>query len=94
MSDLNNLVSINNAFLANKNMLTDVMDFEPKRHHSTNFLKVMQWLKQSVRIQQCVHQSWVETQLHMNLDVYVLIIKARVTKESCIIIDVQRIKRN
>jgi len=94
MSNLNSLLSLNNACLANKNILIDVLDFEPKEHHSPSFLQVMQWLKQSVRMQQCVSQSRVETQIQTDLGVCILIIKAWITKESCMISDIQRVKRN
>jgi len=94
MNNLNDLLSLNNACLANKNIIFDVLDFEPKEHHSPSFLKIMQWLKQSVRMQQCIDQSQVETYIQTDLGVCVLIMKAWITKESCIISDAKRTKRN
>jgi len=91
---MNILLSLNNAFLTNRNIFTEVSEFEPKANHSPNFLRVMQWLKESVQMQKCAHIDEVETYIHMKLNAYVLIMRARITKESCIMTDVQKIKRN
>jgi len=90
MNNLICLLSLNNAFLANKNILTDVEEFEPNGNHSPNFLRVMQWLKESVQMQHCFHIDEVETQLHLTLDNSVLMLKALITKESCILTDVRK----
>jgi len=82
-------MSLSNACAANKNIIGDVLAFEPDKHHSAIFLKVMRWLKQSVQMQQCIDQSQMETRIQTDLGVCVLI-----TKESCIISDVERVKRN
>jgi len=90
LSNLTSLLSLKNAFLTNKNIFTDVKDFEPNGNHSPNFLRVMQWLKESVQMQQCSHIDELETQLQMTLDTNVLILKALITKESCIMTDVRK----
>jgi len=92
MNKLDNLLSLNNAFLTNANIFNDVMNFEQKSHHSLNFSKVMQWLKQSIKMQQCVDKSCIESQLYLTLGNYALIIKAQITKECCVISETNREK--
>jgi len=91
---MNNLISLNNAFLTNKDILTDIREFEPKANHSPNFLKVMKWLKDSVQLLQCCHIDEVETQFLMKLSMYILVVKARITKESCMLTEMKKIKRD
>jgi len=93
MDNLTCLLSLNNAFLTNKNIFTDVKEFEPDGNHSPNFLRVMQWLKESVQMQHCFHIDEVETQLHLTLDNSVLVLKALITKESCVMTEVRKWKR-
>jgi len=80
MSNLTCLLSLNTAFLTSKNIFTDVKEFEPNGNHSPNFLRVMQWLKESVQMQQCSHIDEVETQLHMTLNANVLVLKALILR--------------
>jgi len=88
MSKLDSLLSLNNAFVTNANIFTDVLNFEQKSHHSPNFGKIMRWLKQSIKMQQCVDQSCIESQLCLTLGDYALMIKAQITKECCIISEI------
>jgi len=90
MSKLNNLLSLNDAFVTETNIFTDVQDFEQQSHHSPNFSKVMRWLKQSVKMQQCVDQSCIESQLYVTLGEYTLTITAKITQECCMISKIDR----
>jgi len=87
-------MSLSSAWAANTNIIDDVLSFEPDAHHSAAFLKVMRWLKQSVQLQRCVDQSYVETRIQTDLGACVLVMKAWISKEYCIISDVKRIKRD
>ena len=76
--------------MTNKNLFADVMEFEPNGNHSPNFLRIMQWLKESVQMQHCSHVDEVETQLHLTLDNSVLLLKALITKNSCVMKNVEK----
>jgi len=92
MSKLDSLLSLNNAFVTNANIFNDVMNFEQKSHHSPNFGKVMQWLEQSIKMQQCVDRSCIESQLYLTFGNYALMIKAQITKQCCVISKIDREK--
>jgi len=39
MNNINNLMSLSNACAANKNIISDVLSFEPDKRHSAIFIK-------------------------------------------------------
>ena len=81
---MNSLISLHVAYVHQKNIYDEVKNFQKQDYHSLNFCKVMEWLQESLEMQQCSHIDEVITTLLMKLPEHCLILKAMITKNKCI----------
>jgi len=81
---MDSLISLYAAYVQRTNIYDEVKNFQKQEHHSPNFCKVMDWLQDSLEMQQCSHIDEVVTTLTMQSPGGRLVLEATITENDCI----------
>jgi len=88
---MNNFYAIYDAYENKTNIYDDVKNFTEKEHHSPNLVKLMGWLRESIQLQESASIDVIRTILLVTIDTGTLKLEAEITKDTCLVVSVERI---
>jgi len=87
---MNSLLSLHAAYQNQANIYDEVKNFVKQQYHSPNFGKLMEWLQDSMQMQQCTHIDEAITTLMLITEDYNLILEATITRNKRVISDMKK----